>query len=78
VRPPENDERRSHKECSTAATPHDVAVAAGFSPTVLADNSVGMGDLRDPGAIRNVYYRDAAVATETPVVEYRAVASKEA
>ena len=78
MRPPENDERRSHKECSTAATPHDVAVAAGFSPSVLADNSVGIEELRYPGAIRDVYYRDAAVATETPVVEYRAVASEEA
>jgi len=78
VGPPEDDERRSHKECSTAATPHDVALAPGFSPTVLADNSVGIEELRHPGAIRNVYYRDAAVATETPVVEHRAVASKEA
>jgi hypothetical protein len=78
VRPPENDERRSHKECSTAAMPHDVAVATGFSPTVLADNSVGMEELRHPGAVRGVYCRDAAVATETPLVEYRAVASEEA
>ena len=76
--PPENDERRSHKECSTAATPHDVALAAGLSPSVLGDNSVGMEDLRHPGAVGDVYCRVAAVATETPVVEYRAVASEEA
>lgn len=76
--PPESDERRSHKECSTAATPHDVALAAGLSPSVLADNSVGMEELRHPGAVRGVYCRDAVVATETPLVEYRAVASEEA
>jgi hypothetical protein len=78
VDPPENDERRNHEECSTAATLHDVALAAGLSPSALADNSVGMEELRHPGAVRGVYCRDAAVATETPVVEYRAVASKEA
>ena len=74
--PPESDERRSHKECSIAATPHDVALAAGLSPSVLADNSVGMEELRHPGAVRGVYC--PAVATETPLVEYRAVASEEA
>jgi len=37
-----------------------------------------MEELRHPGAVRVVYFRDAAVATESPVVEYRAVASEEA
>jgi hypothetical protein len=78
VGPPENGERRSHKECSTAATPHDVASAAGLSSSVLADNSVGMEELRHPGAVRDAHCRDAAVATETPMVEYRAFASEEA
>jgi len=78
VGPPEIDEKRTHKECSAAATPHDVASAAGLSPSVLADNSVSMEELRHPGAVRDVYCRDAAVAAETSVVEYRAVASEEA
>jgi hypothetical protein len=78
VGPPESDLRRSHKECSTAASPYDVAFATGLSSPVLADTSVSMEELRHPGAVRGVYCRDAAVATETPLVEHRAVASEEA